>query len=492
MKDIVNKLKDMVLEEVGFESQAEINFSQLVETTAVVIKEVYSQVMAASLEEMDDRLLCSKERRGLEPRKRTKRTINTLSGSITYYRRYYKDPVSGKSKFLLDEILGIEPHMRVSADVSQLCAGLNGLGLAYRPISDIVELVLGERVLSHQGVRDHTLAVAEKIRQQDEMASQEAIEDTPKQEVPVLFIEADGFWVSEQNRKKHKKKNGRNSFEIKTVVVHEGWQTRYKKDYQLINPRYYTATTEEEKSELWDQVREDLLRRYHSIDKIQIVINGDGASWIRQGTEYFGNAIYQYDRFHIARDIRRCLRGHPELLKKAHKALQENEIHQVHPLLASAYSQMPDGNRKDFTQEMIARVEKDAEYIVDYRQRIDASIGEQILLRGMGSAEASVKKYKKRLKSVGKAWSKTGAQAMVTILSTYFSGLYADYLISGPVNLQEPITNTGTEKKPLSAARCPAVIKGKKLGKGAIQGRIAPLRGCYSGIAQLFGRITAV
>jgi len=31
------------------------------------------------------------------------------------------------------------------------------------------------------------------------------------------------------------------------------------------------------------------------------VINGDGASWIKEGTAFFPNCIYQYDRFHISR-----------------------------------------------------------------------------------------------------------------------------------------------------------------------------------------------
>ncbi len=38
-----------------------------------------------------------------------------------------------------------------------------------------------------------------------------------------------------------------------------------------------------------------------------VVINGDRASWIRAGVDYFPKAIYQVDRFHVKRDLRRLL-----------------------------------------------------------------------------------------------------------------------------------------------------------------------------------------
>ncbi|MED3729915.1 UPF0236 family transposase-like protein, partial [Geobacillus stearothermophilus] len=43
-----------------------------------------------------------------------------------------------------------------------------------------------------------------------------------------------------------------------------------------------------------------------------LIINGDAASWITACREYFGKrACFQLDRFHVARELRQCLSGHP-------------------------------------------------------------------------------------------------------------------------------------------------------------------------------------
>jgi len=50
-----------------------------------------------------------------------------------------------------------------------------------------------------------------------------------------------------------------------------------------------------------------LSTRYRNIDKTRIIFNGDGAEWIRKGAESFGKGMYQYDRFHITRDVHSAL-----------------------------------------------------------------------------------------------------------------------------------------------------------------------------------------
>lgn len=491
MKDVANELKELVLNEKEIKKLEEVTFEELVNKTALVCKQLFGHIISSILEKLDDRLFISSWREGEEIIRKVKRTIYTLSGPVSYYRRYYKNTQTGKRKFLLDEFLGINTELRVSGDVSRLCAGLNALGLAYRPISDALELIWGERFLSHEGVRQHTLAVAREIGRQDHAAKEKPIDEAPRKDVPTLFIEADGFWVSEQRKGSNKsaKKKSRNSFEVRTVMVHEGWEARHKGDFQLKGRRFYTAVSRDDKANLWEEVREDLLRAYNKLDDIQIVINGDGDPWIRGGVEYFGKAIYQYDRFHISRDIRSCLRGMPKLWKRARKALEADDIYELHPILTNALTNIADDSLKERIRLIITRVEKDLEYIIDYRKRINLSSKEP-LLRGMGAAETSVKRYKKRLKSVGKAWSIHGAHAVVTILSKYFSGQYGNYFEKRngvPANsfMQE-------YSLPLSAAKISPVIKGKKLGAGAINGRIAPLRGCYSGLSKIFNRLTAV
>ncbi len=53
----------------------------------------------------------------------------------------------------------------------------------------------------------------------------------------------------------------------------------------------------------------------------KLVINGDGARWITSCTDHFQNrAFFSFDRFHVARDIRRLFRNHPRY-RRMQKAL---------------------------------------------------------------------------------------------------------------------------------------------------------------------------
>ena len=48
--------------------------------------------------------------------------------------------------------------------------------------------------------------------------------------------------------------------------------------------------------------------KQYALDGVKLfVVGGDGANWIRSGTEEFGNAIFQLDGFHLSRA---CGRGY--------------------------------------------------------------------------------------------------------------------------------------------------------------------------------------
>jgi len=66
--------------------------------------------------------------------------------------------------------------------------------------------------------------------------------------------------------------------------------------------------------------------------------------------------------------------------------------------------------------------------IIDYRKRIERNADGNEELRGPGAAEPSVKRFKNRMKSVGKSWSEGGADAIAQVLARYLSGEYSAYL----------------------------------------------------------------
>ncbi len=80
------------------------------------------------------------------------------------------------------------------------------------------------------------------------------------------------------------------------AVIHEGWAPRHKgkkPDYRLVNPTFVSNLDVAE--DFWEQIRGVVYAKYRNIDSIPIIVNGDGAEWIRKGATSFAKDMYQYD-----------------------------------------------------------------------------------------------------------------------------------------------------------------------------------------------------
>jgi hypothetical protein len=80
--------------------------------------ELGRDILAEVLENMDEYLRNSEVRkRKWEIVRRDKASILTSFGPVRYKRTYFKPKKGGKRQYLVDDIVGIKAHERVSADV---------------------------------------------------------------------------------------------------------------------------------------------------------------------------------------------------------------------------------------------------------------------------------------------------------------------------------------------------------------------------------------
>src|SRR5690606_39106180 len=56
-----------------------------------------------------------------------------------------------------------------------------------------------------------------------------------------------------------------------------------------------------------------------------VVLNGDRASWIRKGVDYFPNVLYQFDRWHLRRDLRRLFAKQDKVRNRLLAALDADD-----------------------------------------------------------------------------------------------------------------------------------------------------------------------
>lgn len=415
---MISALVDAVL-------QKQLNFEQLEKLLWNCTLGFFRHLMVEVLEQLDEKLMKERDKARFKNHEKNPRSIQTLVGNVDFKRRYYKDNETDDWVYLLDEALEIESEKNIGPGLLELAVTWATKGPSYRDARDRLTDLYGAQVLSHEAIRQALLEVGASCELE---RKNQIVAANGQREVAVLFIEADSFYVKFQKNKKLRRSRERR--EVKLAVIHEGWAPRHngsKRDYRLVNPTYICSF--EESEDFWEHVRGVIGSIYRNIDKLLIVINGDGAEWIRQGTEHFAHAMYQYDRFHIARDIHSALRHDPKALRKALKALKADDLRTLHCVVTESHSQSENAVEKEGLAALCQRLLSNSEYIVDYRTRLrEQGVEVPADWRGTGAAESNVNMFKNRTGKRGRAWSTSGISAILTTLTHLFEGTLREHI----------------------------------------------------------------
>lgn len=413
----------------------ELDFKRLEQAVWLGALETHRRAMIEVLEAIDRDLAAQRDSRRYEMKQRVPRTVDTVVGPVEFRRWCYWDREKKDWVYLLDEVLGLEPYARKSPGLVELATVWAAKG-PYRDGRDRLEQLMGERVISHEGIRQTVHRVSEHIQAEDKrIVSQE----DGRRRARVIFIEADGIYVAEQSKRGEKR--GRRRREAKLVVVHEGWRRRYNrgqgKEYELIDPVYIPSLDGSE--DLWETVRGVLYSRYADLENTWVVINGDAAQWIRAGTGHFKLVLYQYDRFHLLRDLRRVLRRQPGRFEAAKGALDRDDVAQLLIEVVQAEKAAATPEEQAETGQMRELLVGMGEALRDYRVRLkEKGVVVDPTWRGLGAAESNVDKFSNRLKKQGRAWREEGLTAMMTVQAKLYEGTLLSYLAKAKTVLNLP------------------------------------------------------
>ena len=153
--------------------------------------ELGRDIVTEVLEDMDDYLRESASRKQNWEIVRKDRTgLLTSFGPISYERTYFKPKKGGKRQYLVDRLVGINPHDRMSADVV-----INALEEA----TESSYRKGGKKAAYKDEVSKQT--VMNKVHGIE--ISQPPVEDRKDETPKILYIEADEDHVAQQGKKKH-------------------------------------------------------------------------------------------------------------------------------------------------------------------------------------------------------------------------------------------------------------------------------------------------
>ena len=254
-----------------------------------------------TLEEMDEMLRESDARkRNWVIENRSDKQLVTVLGTVNFKKTFFKNKTTGKTKCLLDQILGLDKNERIAEDA---CAKIleEAVQTSYRRGGEVATFT--ETEVAKQTVMNklHALQFPKGWDEPEE-----------KKIVPYLYIEADEDHISLQYRDKKgdikKTERGKkdNNAIAKLIYVHEGIEPEAPQSTRnrLINPHYFSRTAEGcSNDELWDEVYRYLDDNYELSKVRKIFLSSDGGGWIKSGMRRISGLVHLLDQYHLEKQL---------------------------------------------------------------------------------------------------------------------------------------------------------------------------------------------
>ena len=221
-------------------NEIRLDFKTLEQEVFAYVCKLGVEIIETVLRTVDKQICADRDKEEYRHKGLKSNTIKTVMGSVEYRRAIYETiDFNGDKKYvyLLDELLNMETIGKMSGTLVEKI--LENVSVkSYRTSAQNVSSLTGQSI-SHGAAWGLVQKFGEKL----EKGETEKIERFKKgelngtREVDVLFMEADGLWLSMQRKDRPKGVSGKR--EIKLGVHYEGWEKRgrngKKETYRIKN-----------------------------------------------------------------------------------------------------------------------------------------------------------------------------------------------------------------------------------------------------------------
>ena len=202
--------------------EKQISFKSLEQKVFAYICELGREITRIMLESYDAELAEERDKSLYRDKGKRSTTIKTVYGEVVYARRVYHTKLEDGRKafvYLLDEAMQMDKIGLFSTNLVEKIA-MTVTESPYHVTADIISETCGQSI-SHGGAWNLVQKLGERIREEEDytVKQMETGRAEGKAEIPVLFEEMDGVWLSMQDstHKKMKKQ------EMKVFTMYEGW-----------------------------------------------------------------------------------------------------------------------------------------------------------------------------------------------------------------------------------------------------------------------------
>lgn len=264
-----------------------LTMDQVVQETHELTDRIAREQIQDYVQVLDERLRDSQQRKKdyTIERRHQQKSIATTAGPLVLDRTYFRDKKTNRHVCLVDRLLGLEPHQRISRELaSRLLSGAKDA--SYQSVVDRYAI---------SGITSRT-TVMNLVHRLGKIESSEA-PMPQKKAVSRIYIEADEDHVAMQD--------GTNQ-QMKLIYVHEGPKYVRKDRKVLMGMHCFTGFYKGATDELWYEVLTYIDSAY-DLDKVEeISLSGDGASWIRKGAQILPRCELYLDKFHLEKALRKA------------------------------------------------------------------------------------------------------------------------------------------------------------------------------------------
>ena len=390
--------------------------------------------MAGHLEELDDALAETRDKKRYRDKGRRRTVLKTMLGEVEFSRRVYvtEDDAGMKEHiYLLDEALGIDTPGQISPMLSEMVATA-ACESTYRESARQVSELTGQTI-SHQTAWAITQETGGRVRAREERLAAQARQDkgTGKLESKILYEEADGIWLKLQG--KDRKAYG-SSKEMKAAIAYSG----VRQDGERRRLADKVACAGFEGVEDFIRHKEGVIASVYRVDEIDLrILNGDGANWISAHKDEV--AIYQLDPFHRNRAIREYVND-PELQDLMIDLLYAKDIDKLLAVIEASVNSTIEPDEQEKRQRLLDYFSNNKEGLIPYYRRGEKipPVNEGLAPARCGSMESNIfTLIGNRMKGRRACWSVSGADNLAALLCLKHTGRLPAVLKSlGPI---EPV-----------------------------------------------------
>ena len=384
------------------------NIQELESQVREITTQIGAKIIKLKLESMDKDLSSSvkigcKCKIAVYKRKRQKQILTTF-GKLDIERTMSQCSRCGQTKFALDESLGLESYTRVTPmlqKISLLCAA----SWSYELAKDVLAEILGTQVISTEEIQKLSSSISKDIEEKEDLKQQYLRFECNGSFANRIYIDVDGGMVNSWDEEER--------MEGKAAVI---WSQKIKvKGRSEIIDKFYTGTFNNYE-ELVDRIDYELCSRAKG-KEVELVLRGDGASWIRQmKRDYFPRALYILDWYHLVNKIRERL---DEAFKE--QAPIEEIEEELKDLLYNGKVKEAVDKLQELRSKLCAEGKEAVRKLIGYIQRNQEGMWykearERGIDIGVGTAEKAVDLVIcRRFKQRGMIWTRRGANALVKI-----------------------------------------------------------------------------